>query len=554
MRSLVSFIASLRTLLGLRLHLHFRGLRQRGGLARFIGHLEPYLLVLLLGMVYAFTRSAAVALLPELVLMGAGLLFAAAHLFILFEVVARVGRGEGMAAALYHYPLSPLLIHAAEVGQSVLSVPVVVSSVALFALLASIEVPLVIALPWMLLWLLYLASLRQLLQVVVGRVLRRRFLRELSIALLSSVGLAAWLALNWLVHNGSVETLVARSEALPAAYWLLPMNWVVAPSELVLTSQPLALPLAAVGVSLLLAAVFVVGAALQEQACLGGSSTRSSLTFGRGPRRRLHLSDRRPLSLLPPAVWASAVKELKVMRRDPFLWVMMGSQAALLLAPPLLFGGLGGEASFYLPILVMLILMVESAPTFNIIAGEGRALHFLAQSPVPRWQVVVGKNLAHAFLFTLFNATFLALAALAYDALPSYGLNLTMSCYGLVMLLGVGNLVSVFLPTAWIGARGAEGGSRAAYRASEGGVEQPGCFTLILKLMCVQCLYLLAVPPTLLVVFGPSLLGSLWWLPAGAAVIAWSLLIYLAATGLALWRLAASEERILARFSTRGAS
>jgi hypothetical protein len=406
----------------------------------------------------------------------------------------------------------------------------------------------------MLIWFFYLASLRQLLQLVVGRLLRRRFLRELSIALLSTVGLLGWLGLNWMVHNGAVAELVSRSAALPTMYWLLPLNWVVAPSELVLHVQPLALPLAAAGLSLLLVAVFVVGADMQEQACLGEVGGRAVSSRRRPRRRRLHLADRRPLSWIPAAVWASAGKELTVMRRDPFAWVMILSQGAFLLVPPLIFGEMGAEAAFYMPLVVMMLLLVESAPVFNVIAGEGRALHFLAQSPAPRWQVLVGKNLAYGQIYVVFNAAFLALAGLAYGELPRYGIYLAMSCYGLVMLLGIGNLVSVFLPTAWIGARGAEGGSRAAHRASEGGVEQPGCMTLMLKLMCVQVLYLLAIPPTLLVFLGPSFLGEWWWLPVSAAAMAWSLLVYVVATVLALWRLSFSEQRILARFSTRGAS
>ncbi len=554
MQSLFPFLGSLRTLLGLRLHLHFRGLRLRTPLGRLFGQLEPFVLLLFVGMVYAFIRSVSQTVVPELVLLVAGLLLAVAHVFVLFEVVARVGRGEGMAVALYHYPLSPLLIHAAEVGQALLSVPVLASSVALSALLGALEVPALLAVPWMLIWLLYLASLRQLLQLVVGRLLRRRFLRELSIALLSTVGLLGWLGLNWVVHNGAVAELVSRADGLPTAYWLLPLNWVVAPSELVLTVQPLALPLAAVGLTLLLVAVFVVGADMQEQACLGEAGGRA-VSSQRGPRRRrLHLADRLPLSVIPVAVWASASKELTVMRRDPFVWVMILSQGVFLLVPPLIFGGPGGAAAFYMPILVMMLLLVESAPVFNVIAGEGRALHFLAQSPAPRWQVLVGKNLAYGQIYFVFNAAFLALAGFAYGELERYGLYLAMSCYGLVMLLGLGNLVSVFLPTAWIGARGAEGGSRAAHRASEGGVEQPGCLTLMLKLMFVQVLYLLAIPPTLLVVLGSSSLGESWWLLVSSAIVAWSLLVYLVATGLALWRLGSTEQRILERFSTRGAS
>ena len=44
---------------------------------------------------------------PPLVIAALGLVLAGAHLLIFFEVVTLVGRGEGMASALHHFPLSP---------------------------------------------------------------------------------------------------------------------------------------------------------------------------------------------------------------------------------------------------------------------------------------------------------------------------------------------------------------------------------------------------------------------------------------------------------------
>jgi hypothetical protein len=203
--------------------------------------------------------------------------------------------------------------------------------------------------------------------------------------------------------------------------------------------------------------------------------------------------------------------------------------------------------------MVMLLLLIESQPLFNIVANEGRSLYFLAQSPVSRWQVMVGKNLAYGSCFLVFNAVFLALCCLVCGTTKDFGLYLVISSLVLVMLLGVGNLVSVLLPTAWIGARGAAGGSSAARAATDGGVEEPGCFTSLLKMLCLQGLYLLAVPPTVLVAFGPRFLGDGGHFIVAVAVIAYTALVYLFATSLALWRLAGAEERILLRFATRSA-
>ena len=71
MQSLFPFLGSLRTLLGLRLHLHFRGLRLRTPLGRLFGQLEPFVLLLFVGMVYAFIRSVSQTVVPELVLLVA---------------------------------------------------------------------------------------------------------------------------------------------------------------------------------------------------------------------------------------------------------------------------------------------------------------------------------------------------------------------------------------------------------------------------------------------------------------------------------------------------
>jgi len=529
-------------------------LRQRGRLASLWGYAAPMFMLLVALMTYTFVLTSAEVVPPLAVAISVGFVFLVVHFMLLFEVVARVGRGEGMASALYQFPLSPMLIHAAEVSQSLASPLIFLQSFAVLGMLVALGMSPFVALPWLLLSVVYLGAVHQLLQLLLRRLLRRRLLRELSIAGLSVVGLAVWLGANWVLHNADPAAFIAQLESLPGSYWLLPFNWLIGLTDFAATMQPLAPVVAGVGMSLAVLATLVVGADLQQRACFGDGGARSIARAGVSRVRRFHLADRLPLSLVSPAVWATMGKEFKMVQRDPFQWVMLISQSALLLAPPLLFGRLHGVVTqLAMPGLVMVLLMVQSAPLFNIIAIEGRSLHFLAQSPVSRWQIMVGKNLAWGLIFVVFNAAFLALGGLAYGVEGKWAIHMALSCVGLVMLLGVGNVVSVFLPTAWVGARGAEGGSRGAHAASEGGVEPTGCLTLMLRLLCLQGLLLLVLPAAFLVLLGPSLLGDAGAFLVAMAVAAYSLLVYLLSTWLAVARLAHAEEGILLRFATRGA-
>ena len=180
MRALLDFFTALRTLLWLRMDLYLRGLRMRSSVSRLFGHLEPVFVLLWLVLIHALVSSVA-STLPALITAAATLLLLlVGHLFIVFEIIARIGRGEGMAAALYQYPLSPMLIHAAEVMKSTLSLPVLGLVAALIAVLGVLGVHPLWVFLWMLLWVLYLACLYQLLQLLLARLLRQRRLREFA--------------------------------------------------------------------------------------------------------------------------------------------------------------------------------------------------------------------------------------------------------------------------------------------------------------------------------------------------------------------------------------
>ena len=111
---MLTFLGSLRTLLALRLHLWDRRLKQRGRLVRLLSWGSPLVGAWLLVVVFGLAAQMSAVITPETTARLAVLLVSVAPMLLITDALVRVGQGEGMAAALYHYPLSPGLIHAGE--------------------------------------------------------------------------------------------------------------------------------------------------------------------------------------------------------------------------------------------------------------------------------------------------------------------------------------------------------------------------------------------------------------------------------------------------------
>ena len=560
---MLAFFGSLRTLVALRLHLWDRRLKQRGPLIRLVSWLAPFIGAWLLTIVFGLAHQMAEAMPADLTMRLAVLLIATAPLLLITDALVRVGQGEGMAAALYHYPLSPGLIHAAELVAGLASPVILGSTAVLIAFLSAVGVHPALGLAGALLGALYLLALSQLLRLATASLLRKRFLREIAFAASSLLFLGLWLGMLWITRGIEPGTIFGGFGAAPPWFWMLPPAWFVAPVVAVGEIPPAARVLGAVGAPLLVAGAFALGAILQDMACYGETDGLVGRVMRRRARRGVRLADRWPFRLLHPAIWASMGKEVKALRRDPFLLMALFSQAVVLLLPPLIFrsGALGditrsnrleGAWGAYMPLFVLLLVMAKHMPVFNQVAMEGRGLLFLAQVPVERWKLLLGKNLAYAALFGAFDATFLALAAWLFGRLDSYVFYVGMGAVALVLMLGVGNVVSVFLPAQWIGARAGVGGARAAQAAAEGGVERPGCGVTLGRFLCVQLLYMLMAPPLIGMYAAASFLGPGGQVAAGLAIASYCLIIYVLGTGLAITRFDQVEEQLRARFATRG--
>ncbi|MCO4769748.1 MAG: hypothetical protein KDA24_06925 [Deltaproteobacteria bacterium] len=555
-------VASLLAIVTLRLRLWDRLLAQRGWVVRvgsWVGVLASFgLLAVLTGLASQFAQTLG----PEVTSRGLLVLASAVPVLLFTDALLRVGQGEGMAAALYHYPVSPALIHAGELAAGLASPLILGAGVVLGSALHATGTHATIAVPSALLFGGFLLCFSFILRLGAAALLRRKYLRELALAGSMVVLLGLWVGMASLTGRGDLLVWVLNPPPLPHWVWYLPPAWFVTPGSITAEIPALARWVGVTASPVLVLVAFFFGSRLQDMACYGEAEGMFS---GRGKRTRrkgVRLADRWPFRLVHPAVWAAAGKEIRSIRRDPFLILMLTSQGVLLLVMPLLFrSGLltgrtqpltGGLWGVYMPFFVMLLVLAKQAPVFNQVAMEGRGLLFLAQVPVARWKLVLGKNLAYFALFGTIDAVFMAVAAWLFGVLPRYPYYLAMASVGLVLMLGVGNLVSVVLPAQWIGARAAAGGSRAAQAAAEGGVERPGCGVTIGRMMAVQFLYVLLVPP----LFG--LFAARVWLhggaqvAAGVAVFAWCALVYVVGTSLAVARFGRVEEKLRARFATRG--
>jgi hypothetical protein len=547
------FLRGLSTILTLRVHLYFRRLRSRSWPIRIAGYVGPLISLLGLGVVWIATDLVARRTDPLVLAAGVSGILLAAHLYLVFSIVARITANQGLAAALYSFPLSPAVIHSSEAAAGLMTPAVAVPSTILLSASLHFSSVAPAAFLWALWVVPYLAGLRQLLALGLGELLRRRFARELAFGATTLVVLGGWIGFNRLLtryEGGDPEAWLA---AVPSTLWLLPTSWFLTPfASLGLPIEVRLLGLT--GVPLLVLAVFVVGYELQDAACYGEAP---SLVRGRRKRRRhrrrWHLADRFPFRLVPAAVWATAAKELIVLRRNPYMIFSLATQCSLMFLPVLIFEPPDVDlmAGGWVRMVAILLLFIEHSVLFNQIGSEGRALAFLSQVPVSRLQILLGKNLGYGALLLVVNVLVVGGACALFGMLDELPSLLGVVIAGQLIFTGVGNFVSAWLPYPVMGARASAGGSRSA-TASTGDVEPPGCGYAILRGLILQGTLLLLAPVALL------LYGIPWLLPEATlyavfAAFAWAMLVYVVATVFAVLRLHSAEERILQLIAVKGA-
>ncbi len=209
------------------------------------------------------------------------------------------------------------------------------------------------------------------------------------------------------------------------------------------------------------------------------------------PRRRARERDaesRRPrrsrLTFVPPAVEAMLLKEMRYLWRDP----QMKSMLLALLWPAIwlvVFARTSFGTGPWFPASVGLVcLLAGSGFAMNTFGFDREGLKLLFLFPAQRGVILLGKN-ALAFVITAGAATIGALIAAAWKGqLPRLPVLLPFLWSFVVLLVVVGNYISVYLPTRV---------PRRGENPFAQGMEK-GCATSLLRSLILPATMLLGLP------------------------------------------------------------
>jgi ABC-2 type transport system permease protein len=246
------------------------------------------------------------------------------------------------------------------------------------------------------------------------------------------------------------------------------------------------------------AGVLAIAAAMGVAGLLIQRISRGELDLG-GTGATAH--GRPARMVLPGSLGALVEKDLRVAWRDPALKasLFLGLVGPLLFLVFMLQGGgaRGGRGLLYLAMFIG-----ASAFGSNAFGLERRAVTLLLGFPVPRWRILVGKNLG-ALVFRLPGLlTLLGVGLLL--APPSFlPAATTLALVAMIIAAGVDNYVSILFPAA-VPAPG-----QNPYAGTAG---SRGLMAAVLSLAMLMAAFLVAAP-FLLLAWLPLLLGrtALWW-------------------------------------------
>ncbi len=185
------------------------------------------------------------------------------------------------------------------------------------------------------------------------------------------------------------------------------------------------------------------GSVLLLSGALAGRIYRGEVDAGRGPTRR----GRRARGLLPGTLGALLEKDLRVMWREPALKAML----VIGLVGPLVFlffltrlqAGRPPAAS----LLVLASFVGLGGLGSNAFGLERRALSGLFAFPLPRWRILLAKNLA-ATIWRLPGLSTVALAGLLLAPAWMLPAALVVVASTLAIATGVDNFLSILFPVA----------------------------------------------------------------------------------------------------------
>lgn len=379
---------------------------------------------------------------------------------------------------LFVYPISVRRIFSGAIFGALLDMPTLLLLPTLIAAVIGFTHGIVsgaLALAGVLLFLFHTLALSQALLLASAGVLRSRRFRDIVLVILPLFWMAYYVAsqtltrhmasINWKsfvagrtwdVLNYLPPGLAARSIARAGAGDLLP-----AVTFLVLLEAATALTLYAAG--------WLVKAAYEGEditvvvkprpAAVRPAVTPGSVAPVRG--ETVAAAGRRFGLTLPPVVEAMAEKEFKYLRRDPFFKITLMNLVYMMIVAVFAFlrgsfrHGCGGAGGGFNPAGASpwglwgasgLLLWGVTGFVFNTFGTEGGAAAALFLFPSDRRQMLVGKNLTILGALLAVNVVFLSILCAIAGRLAMLAPLLCWTSLALVVLVAVGNLVSVYFP------------------------------------------------------------------------------------------------------------
>lgn len=393
-----------------------------------------------------------------------------------------------------------------------------------------------------LVFLFHAVAVGQVLMLLVVNSLKSRKFEDLGMVLAPVLGGAIYLGTWFLLFRGRSQVLrggqawtrtflqTRPSESFP---WL-PSRWVTEAMETAGSGGMGAWLPFLLGLLPLTIVAMLVAARLQERAFHGLVPPPEVERGGSGRRIPGGALLRR---LFPDPVLAVASKELRLLRREPIVKTVLIGQAFFLALPVLAVALRPGEAdslgtaariSWALP---FLLVFVENTLTMNLLGLEGAGITHLRTTPASWRRILAGKDLCYLLAFGTLNALFstavlLLLAAFRPEKVPdpwtSVGLAVVGGTAALAVVLAVGNVLSVAMPTP-LTARG-----RMALRQQASFSE--GCYEKIVRTAVFGATVLLIAPIPLALHVLPAFsewFQEGWWTAVGvlfAPAYAWVLL------------------------------
>jgi len=392
----------------------------------------------------------------------------------------------------------------------------------------------------MLLFLFHSVAFAQLLQLLLLNLLRSRRFRDLVPIVAALISGGIYLSFRLLGESEDPRRWIAAMLDRGFSDYLapLPADWLaglMAPGAGL--GQLAMFFLAFVPFTLL---TVVLAAILQERAFHGELASPAPPAEAASNGRRLRAPPL--LRRLPGEIRAIARKELSSIRREPVVKALFIQQFVFVLIPVGFAMASADHPERALSWAVYAFLFVETILALNLLGLEGRGIAQLLATPVSRRRVLWGKIVANLILWGFLNLVLLALILVAMTVLgappsvPQFLSYVAESVSGLLVLLGMGAVISVYAPIP-IGAKGR--------RALSQGQANEGCLNALGRLGAIVVLTFLMVPVGILCrVLGPGLpsLGA----PVYGAALLWI------GVRLAGRSFAAREEWIIASLARSG--